>query len=423
MMNILIIGNGGREHAMAWKIAQSPQVTHIFVAPGNGGTAIEKKVENIPITSTNITELVAFAKAQSIALTIVGPEAPLVLGITDAFEKEGLLCFGPSLRGSELEGSKAFTKDFLARYNIPTAQYGNFFDVQDALKYIENHPYPLVIKASGLAAGKGVIIAENAAIAQATIRDMLEKHAFGEASKCIVIEEFLQGEETSFIVVTDGDKVIPLATSQDHKTRDDGDKGPNTGGMGAYSPAPLVTPELEERIMREVIYPTLAGLRKENRPYKGFLYAGLMINKNNEPKVLEFNCRLGDPETQPILFRLKSDLVELCLMTLTNRLDEYIIEWDSRPAIGVVIASKGYPDAYPSGDIIRNIPIETTTQKVFQAGTRREDNETLSDGGRVLCATALGNNLKQAKKAAYELVQQIEWENKFYRSDIGDKAI
>lgn len=421
-MRVLVVGNGGREHAMAWKIAQSPNVSQVFVAPGNGGTETEKKVKNIAIASTDITALIDFAKNNQVGLTIVGPEAPLVLGITDAFEQAGLLCFGPSQRGAELEGSKAFTKDFLARYQIPTAAYATFTETAPALVYAQQQTFPVVIKADGLAAGKGVVIAETYEQAQKTIQEMLDERSFGDASGRIVIEDFLFGEETSFIVITDGDTVIPLATSQDHKRRDDHDLGPNTGGMGAYSPAPLVTPLLEARIMQEVIYPTLAGLKKDQRPYKGFLYAGLMINSAGEPKVLEFNCRLGDPETQPILIRLKSDLVDLCLATLEGRLNQTSVEWDLRPAVGVVLAAKGYPDQYAKGEPITHIPDETPTQKVFHAGTQKVGDQICSNGGRVLCATAMGHTIQEAKSAAYELVEKIEWAGKFYRTDISDKA-
>ena len=423
-MNILIIGGGGREHALAWKAAQSPQVERVFVAPGNAGTTREPKLENIAISAEDINGLLAFAQEKRIGLTIVGPEAPLVAGIVDAFAAAGLRCFGPTQGAAQLEGSKAFTKDFLARHNIPTAAYGNFTEIEPALAYLEQVGMPIVIKADGLAAGKGVIITEDMATAKETVRDMLSGNSFGEAGHRVVIEEFLRGEEASFIVMVDGRNILPMATSQDHKARDNGDKGPNTGGMGAYSPAPVVTPEMHERIMDQVIRPTVQGMAAEGHPYTGFLYAGVMIDKEGIPKVLEYNCRFGDPETQPIMLRLRSDLVELCNAALDGKLDQCRTEWDSRPALGVVLAAGGYPASYAKGEIISGLPEgDSKERKVFHAGTAEREGAVVTNGGRVLCATALGESVAEAQQNAYALAQQIQWKDAFYRTDIGYRAI
>ena len=373
MMKILVIGGGGREHAIAWKAAQSSYVEKVFVAPGNAGTALDEKLENIPLDANDIDGLVRFAGQEDVGLSIVGPEAPLVEGVTDAFNSAGLRCFGPTKGAAQLEGSKAFCKDFLARHKIPTAMYGTFTEFEPAKAYIRGQGVPLVVKADGLAAGKGVIVARSETEALAAVEEMLTGNSFGKAGRCVVIEECLTGEEASFIVMVDGDNILPLATSQDHKARDNGDMGPNTGGMGAYSPAPVITPEIYDRIMKEVIEPTVTGMASEGHPYTGFLYAGLMITEQGIPKVLEYNCRFGDPETQPIIMRLKSDLVELCLASIDSRLDQIVVEWDERAALGVVMASRGYPGSYRKGDIISGLPDrEQEDCKVFHAGTRIE---------------------------------------------------
>jgi len=423
-MNILIIGGGGREHALAWKAAQSPLADKIFVAPGNAGTALEPKLENVAIGAEDIDGLLAFAQEQQVGLTIVGPEAPLVAGVVDRFSAAGLRCFGPTQGAAQLEGSKAFTKDFLARHNIPTAAYGNFTEIEPALSYLDQVGMPIVIKADGLAAGKGVIITDDMETAKETVKDMLSGNSFGEAGHRVVIEEFLQGEEASFIVMVDGKNILPMATSQDHKARDNGDKGPNTGGMGAYSPAPVVTPEMHDRIMDQVIRPTVEGMAAEGHPYTGFLYAGVMIDSNGVPKVLEYNCRFGDPETQPIMLRMRSDLVELCNAALDGRLDKCSTEWDRRPALGVVLAAGGYPASYAKGEVISGLPEnESKESKVFHAGTTEKEGEIVTNGGRVLCATALGESVAEAQKNAYALAQQIQWKDAFYRTDIGYRAI
>ena len=423
-MQVLIIGGGGREHALAWKAAQSPRVVRVYVAPGNGGTATEPGMENVPIAADDIDALVAFARDQGIGLTIVGPEAPLVAGVVDAFEAAGLACFGPRQGPAQLEGSKAFTKDFLARHGIPTAAYGSFTEIEPALAYLDQVGAPIVVKADGLAAGKGVILAQDLDTARAAVRDMLAENRFGAAGSRVVIEEFLTGEEASFIVMADGTDCLPLASSQDHKARDDGDRGPNTGGMGAYSPAPVVTPEVHERAMAEVIRPTLAGLAAEGIPYRGFLYAGLMIAADGTPKVLEYNCRFGDPETQPILMRLRSDLVELCLAACEGRLAGETADWDPRVALGVVMAAGGYPDAYAKGHPISGLGgLDAADLKVFHAGTERRDGQVLTNGGRVLCVTALGASVAAAQARAYEGVRRICWDDVYYRSDIGHRAV
>jgi phosphoribosylamine--glycine ligase len=423
-MKILIVGNGGREHALAWKAAQSPLAECVYVAPGNGGTAHEPKVENLPIAADDVPTLVRFATEQAIDLTIVGPEAPLVAGVVDAFKAAGLRCFGPTRDAAQLEGSKAFTKDFLARHRIPTAAYGVFTETEAALAYLLRVGAPIVIKADGLAAGKGVILAEDLATAEAAVQDMLGAGRFGSAGNRVVIEEFLTGEEASFIAMVDGDHILPLATSQDHKARDDGDRGPNTGGMGAYSPAPIVTPAIHDRVMLEVIEPTVAGLAAEGIHYVGFLYAGLMLAADGTPKVLEYNCRLGDPETQPLLMRLESDLVELCLAAVDGRLDEVTAAWDPRPALGVVMAAGGYPDSYETGHPIRGLDAALPADvKVFQAGTKTDGTAILTNGGRVLCVTALGDSVSAAQSLAYQAVEKIGWEGCQFRRDIGYRAI
>lgn len=423
-MNILIIGSGGREHALAWKAAQSPDAGRVFVAPGNAGTALEPRLENVSIDVMDLDALADFAATHDVGLTIVGPEAPLVAGIVDQFESRHLRVFGPTEGAAQLEGSKAFTKDFLARHRIPTADYANFTDVDDALAYVREKGAPIVVKADGLAAGKGVIVAMSLAEAEAAIRDMLAGNAFGEAGSRVVIEEFLEGEEASFIVMVDGEHVLPMATSQDHKRVGDGDTGPNTGGMGAYSPAPVVTANVHQRIMDEVIYPTVRGMAAEGHPYKGFLYAGLMIDNTGAAKVIEFNCRFGDPETQPILLRMKSDLVELCNAAVDGKLDQCESQWDDRASVGIVLAAGGYPGNYNKGDRISGLPTrETEGAKVFHAGTRIQGEQVVTNGGRVLCATALGNTVTEAQQKAYALAQQIHWEGAFCRKDIGYRAI
>lgn len=423
-MNILIIGNGGREHALAWKAAQSPLADKVYVAPGNAGTALESNLENVAISATDIPALLAFAQSHDIGLTIVGPEAPLVIGVVDAFQAAGLKIFGPSQAAAQLEGSKAFTKDFLARHNIPSAEYQNFTEVEPALTYIRSKGAPIVIKADGLAAGKGVIVAMTLQEAEDAVQDMLAGNAFGDAGHRIVVEEFLDGEEASFIVMVDGENVVPMATSQDHKRVGDGDTGPNTGGMGAYSPAPVVTDEIHQRAMDQVIWPTVRGMAAEGNTYVGFLYAGLMISADGQPKVIEFNCRFGDPETQPIMLRLRSDLVELCLAGTEGKLDEKTSEWDERPALGVVLAAGGYPGDYNNGDVIQGLPQqESADGKVFHAGTRMQSNDVVTSGGRVLCVTALGETVAQAQQRAYQLAEGIQWPGSFCRKDIGYRAI
>ncbi|EMQ4858630.1 phosphoribosylamine--glycine ligase [Morganella morganii] len=422
-MNILIIGNGGREHALAWKAAQSPLAKNVYVAPGNAGTAQEPNLTNVDISATDIDGLVAFARANNIGLTIVGPEAPLVRGVVDAFKAAGLTIFGPSKGAAQLEGSKAFTKDFLARHHIPTADYQNFTEIEPALAYLDKTGAPVVIKADGLAAGKGVIVAMTLKEAQDAVHDMLAGNAFGDAGHRIVIEEFLTGEEASFIVMVDGKNVVPMATSQDHKRVGDNDTGPNTGGMGAYSPAPVVTDAVHQRVMEKVIYPTVEGMAAEGHTYQGFLYAGLMIDEQGEPKVIEFNCRFGDPETQPIMMRLQSDLVELCLAGAQGKLAGKTSQWDPRPALGVVMAAGGYPGDYRKGDVIEGLDIQEANCKVFQAGTALKNGTVVTDGGRVLCVTALGEDIAQAQKQAYAALQHIHWNDAFCRSDIGYRAI
>ncbi|MBL1142027.1 MAG: phosphoribosylamine--glycine ligase [Proteobacteria bacterium] len=423
-MKVLVVGGGGREHALAWKAAQSDQVELVYVAPGNAGTATEDKLENVAIGAEDIPALKAFAEKENIDLTIIGPEAPLVAGIVDEFQQADLACFGPTKAGAILEGSKSFSKDFLKRHNIPTAEYEVFTEVSPAIEYVKSKTIPIVIKADGLAAGKGVVIAltENEAIN--AINDMLAGNKFGEAGHRVVVEEFMQGEEASFIVMSDGEHVLPLASSQDHKARDEGDKGPNTGGMGAYSPAPVVDAAMHDRIMNEVIMPTIIGMASEDRTYTGFLYAGVMITKDGTPKVLEFNCRFGDPETQPIMMRLKSNLVSLCLAATNKTLEQCNIEWDERAALGVVTASAGYPESASKGDVINGLDSDFSENvKVFHAGTANNSNDIVTAGGRVLCVTGLGDSVTQAQKTAYEALNKIIYEGMFYRKDIGYRAV
>lgn len=424
-MKVLIIGNGGREHALAWKAAQSPAVERVYVAPGNPGTADEPGIENVAIGVTDLDALADFAQANAIELTIVGPEAPLVAGVVDLFESRGLNILGPTQAAAQLEGSKAFTKDFLARHNIPTAFYGVFTDAAEAKAYVADKGAPIVVKADGLAAGKGVIVAQTEAEACAAIDDMLAGNKFGDAGSRVVVEEFLVGEEASFIVLVDGVDVVPFASSQDHKARDNGDTGPNTGGMGAYSPAPVVTEALHQRILDEVIYPTVRGMQAEGNRYRGFLYAGIMVAPDGTPKVLEYNCRFGDPETQPIMLRLRSDLVELCLAAVQGRLAGQRTDWDPRPALGVVLAAGGYPADYRKGDVITGLDAHFAADtKVFQAGTARDANgQIVTQGGRVLCVTALGDSVASAQQAAYRGAENIHWDGCFYRTDIGYRAI
>jgi len=423
-MNVLIIGSGGREHALAWRAAQSPRAETVYVAPGNAGTALETGVENVPIGASDIDALLDFALDRRIGLTIVGPEAPLVAGVVDRFTAAGLQCFGPTAAAAQLEGSKAFAKDFMARHSIPTAAYGNFTDLTEAVAFIREHGAPIVIKADGLAAGKGVIIAQTVADAEAAARDMLADNVFGQAGSRVVIEQFLEGEEASFIVMADGEHILPLASSQDHKARDEGDQGPNTGGMGAYSPAPVIDAAMHARIMRTVIRPTIDGMRDEGTPFSGFLYAGLMISPAGEARVLEYNVRFGDPETQPVMMRLESDLVELCLAALGGRLDQVHAAWDPRPALAVVMAAGGYPGSYGKG-----FPIEGLDDAggedvcVFHAGTQRQNGRVVTSGGRVLCVCALADSVTEAAGRAYAGCEKIHWAGAFYRRDIGHRAI
>lgn len=424
-MNVLIIGSGGREHALAWKCSQSHQVDSVFVAPGNAGSATEPGVKNVALDISDFSALTDFAKNNNVGLTIIGPEAPLVDGIVDFFQAKNLDCFGPSKGAAQLEGSKAFTKDFLARHNIPSAAYQNFTEVDPAIAYVKQQDVPIVIKADGLAAGKGVIIAQSQEEAQTTIRDMLSGNSFGDAGHRVVIEEFMQGEEASFIALVDGTHALPFATSQDHKARDDGDLGPNTGGMGAYSPAPVVTPEIHDRVMKEVIMPTVQGMAEEGNTYTGFLYAGLMIAADGSPRVVEYNCRFGDPEAQPIMMRLQSDLVALCQAALTKTLNQTSIEFDSRAALGVVLAAGGYPESYAKGKTIKGLSADSESphSKIFHAGTTLHNKDIVTNGGRVLCATALGDNVTQAQSRAYQLAAQIDWDEVYYRKDIGYRAV
>ncbi len=420
-MKVLVIGSGGREHALAWKLAQSPRMQKVYVAPGNGGTAREPELENVPLTG--VAELVEFARREKVQLTVVGPEAPLAEGVVDAFRAAGLKIFGPVKAAAQLESSKDFAKAFMVRHNIPTAKYQTFTDAAAAHAYVDAEGAPIVIKADGLAAGKGVVVAQSLAEAHAAIDDMLSGNKLGTAGARVVIEECLLGEEASFIVMVDGEHVLALASSQDHKRLMDGDAGPNTGGMGAYSPAPVVTPEMHARIMREVIQPTVTGMAKDGLPYTGFLYAGVMIDAAGRIKVLEFNCRMGDPETQPIMMRLKTDLVTLVEHAIDGRLDQAEAEWDRRPALAVVLAAANYPESPRKGDVIESLPRNEPDLHVFHAGTQLVDGKTLTSGGRVLAVTALGDSVKMAQKRAYEAVSQIRFDGMQYRKDIGYRAI
>lgn len=423
-MKVLVIGSGGREHALAWAAARDSKVTDVFVAPGNAATAQEEKMQNVAIDVMDLDGLRTFAKDNAIDLTIVGPEAPLVAGVVNYFQAEGLRIFGPTEGAAQLEGSKAFTKDFLDRHNIPTAEYANFTEIEPALAYVREKGAPIVVKADGLAAGKGVIVAMTLAEAEDAIKDMLAGNAFGDAGSRVVIEEFLEGEEASYIVIVDGDNVLPMATSQDHKRAGNGDTGLNTGGMGAYSPAPVVTPEIDQRVMDEVIMPTVNGMKAEGNEYVGFLYAGLMITADGTPKVIEYNCRFGDPETQPIMLRLKSSLVDMCNAALDKKLAETTAEWDTRKSVGVVMAAGGYPGSYGKGDVI-SFPAECPEgTKIFHAGTKLDDEgNVVTAGGRVLCVTALGDSVTEAQKRAYELLDQVSWKDAYFRTDIAYRAI
>jgi phosphoribosylamine--glycine ligase len=420
-MKLLVIGSGGREHALAWKLAHSPRVQKVFVAPGNGGTAREGGLDNIAVR--DVPELVAFARKESIYLTVVGPEASLASGVVDAFREAGLRIFGPTRAATQLESSKHFAKSFMARHNIPTALHRSFDSADSAKAYVAERGAPIVVKADGLAAGKGVVVAATVAEAHAAIDRMLTQRAFGEAGARVVIEDFLQGEEASFIVMSDGTHALPLATSQDHKRLRDGDQGPNTGGMGAYSPAPIVTPKIHARVMREIIQPAIQGMAQEGMPYTGFLYAGLMIDATGNPKTLEFNCRLGDPETQPILLRLKSDLLDLIERALAGALADVEVDWDRRAALGVVLAAHGYPDEPRKGDAITGLPPAADDCRVFHAGTRLEGKDLVTDGGRVLCVTALGDSVRMARTRAYEVVERIRFDGMQYRRDIGQRGL
>jgi len=423
-MKVLVIGGGGREHALAWKLIQSPRCSHVYVAPGNPGTLNEPNVDNVDIAVDDIAGLVSFARDNAIELTIVGPEVPLVMGVVDAFTEADLRCFGPSKAAAQLEASKSFTKDFLARHNIPTAAYQVFTEIEPAAAYIKQQGAPIVVKADGLAAGKGVIVALTEQQAIDAVEDMLSGNAFGDAGHRVVIEEFMTGEEASFIVMVDGKHILPLATSQDHKARDNGDQGPNTGGMGAYSPAPVVTTEVYHRIMAEVIEPTVKGMAADGRPYTGFLYAGVMIDEHGAPRVVEYNCRFGDPETQPILMRLQSDLISLCEAALDGKLDTIEAQWDPRAAVGVVLAAGGYPDAYKKGAVIHGLgSTDNDDAKVFHAGTALVNGEVVTAGGRVLCATALGKTVAEAQSKAYKTITNINWQDMYYRTDIAYRAV
>jgi len=423
-INALVVGSGGREHALAWSLTKSPKVDSVYVAPGNAGTELDENIENVPIDPMNFEALSDFALRNNCGLTIIGPEAPLVRGIVNHFEKVELPCFGPSMQAAQLEGSKAFSKDFMNRHNIPTGRSMTFSQLKPALEYIQSIEIPIVIKADGLAAGKGVIVAENRVEAEKAVQDMLAGNVFGEAGHRVIIEEFLEGEEASFIVIVDGEKILPLATSQDHKRIGDNDTGPNTGGMGAYSPAPIVNEKVYSRIMQEIILPTVKGMQIEGNYYRGFLYAGLMIDKNENARVIEYNCRLGDPETQPILMRLKSDLAEICLAALDGSLESISAEWDSRHSIGVVMASQGYPGAYKTGVSISGIEMACEEDiKVFHAGTAFQNGNLVSTGGRVLCVTSLGKNIAESQQRCYDQVDKISFDGATFRNDIGWRAL
>ncbi|HEX5046696.1 MAG TPA: phosphoribosylamine--glycine ligase [Gammaproteobacteria bacterium] len=423
-MKVLIIGSGGREHALAWKVAQSPLADEVLVAPGNAGTAREPKTRNVAVAATDIDALLDLAVAEGVGLTIVGPETPLVAGLVDRFEERGLKCLGPRADGARLEGSKAFTKDFLARHGIPTAASQTFTELAAARAYVRGRPAPIVIKADGLAAGKGVVIAATTAEAETTLERMLKQRLFGAAGAKVVVEDFMQGEEASFIALVDGTRVVPLASSQDHKTRDDGDRGPNTGGMGAYSPAPVVTDAVHRHVMDDIVLPTVRGLAADGVRYRGFLYAGLMIDGAGRARVVEFNCRLGDPETQPIVFRMRSDLVALALQCFDDTLGSRPIDWDPRPTVGVVMASRGYPEGYEKGRPISGLDrVHGDDVKMFHAGTRLSNDTVVTDGGRVLCAVARGSTVRAAREIAYRAVEEVSWDGAFWRTDIGYRAV
>ena len=422
-MKVLVIGSGGREHALAWKLSLSENVSEVFVVPGNAGTSLESKVRNLDVEPNDFDKLIEVVRKENIEFTIVGPEAPLVEGIVDYFQKEGLPCFGPIKKAAQLEGSKAFTKQFLEKYSIPTGAFETFDDLQMAIKYVEKQGAPIVIKADGLAAGKGVVIAKTVEEAIESLQEMLSGEAFGDAGKQVVIEEFLEGEEASFICLCDGRTAIPFASSQDHKTRDEGDKGPNTGGMGAYSPAPVVDEKVHKRVMQEIIGPTLRGMSAEGSPYVGFLYAGLMIDKSGQPKVIEYNCRFGDPEAQPVLFRLRSDLLEACQKAVSGDLKDYKLEFDKRMALGVVMAAGGYPLDYKKGATISGLDDECVDAKVFHAGSIEVDGEIRTNGGRVLCVVGIGDDVRAAADRAYARVSTIDWDQSYYRKDIGHRAM
>jgi len=423
---VLVIGGGGREHALSWKLAQSNHVDTVFVAPGNPGSSNEAKIINIEIAATKIEQLIHFAVTESIDLVVVGPEDPLVAGVVDEFEKIGIKCFGPTAKAAQLEGSKAFAKSFMQKYRIPTAAYQSFTDSHLAKEFLKKSIYPMVIKADGLAAGKGVYIANNFAMAEKSVDEIMTDHKFGTAGTTIVVEEFLEGEEASFIAMVDGTNILPLATSQDHKSIRDGDNGLNTGGMGAYSPVPFVDADLQRKIMDEIMLPTVHGMTNEGMRYRGFLYAGLMISDQNEPKVLEFNCRFGDPETQPIMMRLSSDLFELIQACFDETIESFQIKWDDRTALGVIMASSGYPEKYETGMEISGLGTADLTDpdvKIFHSGTATLNDKIVTNGGRVLCVTALAKDVKQAKKVAYNMVNKVTWNGVYYRRDIGDKAM
>lgn len=422
-LNVLVIGSGGREHVLAWKLSQSPSVKTLYVAPGNAGTAIEDKVQNVPLDPMDFESLAQLIEEKNIELTVVGPEQPLVAGLVDYLASKGIFCFGPTQAAAQLEGSKSFAKEFMRRHQIPTADYKDFTEVDKALEYLQQCQLPIVIKADGLAAGKGVIVATALEEAQQAVCDMLSGSAFGVAGQRLVIEEFIEGEEASFIAMVDGRSVLPMATSQDHKRIGDADTGPNTGGMGAYSPAPLITPSLYQRIMEEIVEPTVKGMAQEGNSYRGFLYVGLMIDKEGNPNVIEFNCRFGDPEAQPIMMRLQSDFVDLCLKVRSESLDTAKAEWDARPALGVVMATAGYPQSYRIDEVITGLEQPLNGCKVFHAGTKQANDQLVTAGGRVLCVTALGETIRQAQHRAYEQVSRINWDSCYYRTDIGNKAI
>lgn len=422
-MKVLVIGSGGREHALAWKLAQSAGVDEVLVAPGNAGSGLEAGVRNVEVAATDIQGLMALARTEQVDFTVVGPEAPLVLGAVDQFTAAGLPCFGPTQAAAQLEGSKAFSKDFMRRYNIPTAAYASFTDVADATKYIQENGAPIVVKADGLAAGKGVVVAQSEEEAIAAVQDMLSGNGFGEAGHKVVIEEFLQGEEASFICLCDGKTAVPFASSQDHKARDDGDRGPNTGGMGAYSPAPVVTNDVHKLAMEKVINPTLAGMAADGMPYVGFLYAGLMIDHEGQIKVVEFNCRFGDPEAQPVMMRLRADLLPCLKSAVAGTLTDAPLDFDPRMALGVVMAAGGYPGEYAGGDEITGLDKDLLDTKVFHAGTKASDGKVVTAGGRVLCVVGLGESVELAQALAYERVDLIGWRNRYFRKDIGHRAI